>query len=191
MPTDPTLLDHDEATSQQFHARDPVSLSASHFWSSAYVARMLQELGPDACRKLAIFELPSDFELSVVVPVYNEEATVPGVVDRLRATGLPLQIILVDDGSSDGTGDALNAFENAPDVILIRHKVNRGKGAALRSGFEAATGEIVVVQDADDEYDPTDYRYLLQPLIGERRMLRTGHDTAITTASSLRGGTSR
>lgn len=134
-------------------------------WSDEYVGRMQRELGPDACRKLAIFALPEDFLLSVVVPVFNESGTIASVVQRLRETGLPMQIILVDDGSKDGTFEAMSVFSGDDDITLISHEKNRGKGAAIRSGFERAEGQIVVIQDADQEYDPTDYRYLLQPLI--------------------------
>lgn len=135
------------------------------YWAPEYVRRMHETLGTDACRKLAIFELPAGFLLSVVVPVFNESGTVGSVVDRLRATGLPMQIILIDDGSKDGTFEAMSRLKNDSDVIVIAHEKNRGKGAAIRSGFEKATGDIVVIQDADREYDPSDFRYLLQPLI--------------------------
>ena len=135
------------------------------YWRRLYVARMRRELGLDACRKLAIFDLPDGFVLSVVVPVFNESGTVASVVDRLQATGLPMQIILIDDGSKDGTFEAMSDYENDPDIIVIAHEKNRGKGAAIRTGFERATGDIVVIQDADREYDPSDFRYLLQPLI--------------------------
>ena len=135
------------------------------FWSGEYVQRMQQLLGRDVCRKLAIFELPESFLLSVVVPVYNEGATVGSVVQRLRETRLPMQIILVDDGSSDESWQAISQLQADADVIAVRHDVNRGKGAAIRTGFEKATGDIVVIQDADFEYDPTDFRFLLQPLI--------------------------
>ncbi|MEO1617786.1 MAG: glycosyltransferase family 2 protein [Planctomycetota bacterium] len=126
---------------------------------------MLSKLGPDACRKLAIFELPASFVLSVVVPVFNESGTVAAVVERLRETGIPMQIILVDDGSEDGTLEAMKGLEPSEDLIVIAHERNRGKGAAIRSGMERATGDIVVIQDADREYDPSDFRYLLQPLL--------------------------
>lgn len=135
------------------------------YWGRQYVSRMQAELGTDACRKLAIFELPPGFVLSVVVPVFNESGTVASVVDRLHATGLPMQIILVDDGSKDGTFEAMSEIQSKHDVIVIAHDKNLGKGAAIRSGFEKATGDIVVIQDADREYDPSDFRYLLQPLI--------------------------
>ncbi|MEO1526133.1 MAG: glycosyltransferase family 2 protein [Planctomycetota bacterium] len=152
-----------------FYDNGPVASDAStepsQQWSNEYVSRMRRELGADACRKLGIFALPDGFVLSVVVPVFNESRTVASVVDRLRNTGLPMQIILVDDGSQDGTSEAMSQFANDDDVTVVIHEKNRGKGAAIRSGFERASGDIVVIQDADHEYDPTDFRYLLQPLI--------------------------
>lgn len=135
------------------------------WFEDEYVTQMQRFLGPNACRRLAIFSLPSGFRLSVVVPVYNECSTVAEILRRLRATGLPLQIVLIDDGSDDGSSEVLSQYESANDVLLIRHQQNQGKGAAIRSGIAAATGDVIVIQDADSEYDPDDLRGLLQPLI--------------------------
>ncbi|MCM2370607.1 glycosyltransferase family 2 protein [Aporhodopirellula aestuarii] len=139
--------------------------SGIRWFDDDYVAEMEQFLGPNACRRLAIFALPKGFVLSVIVPVYNECDTVAEVITRLRQTGLPLQIILVDDGSHDGSSEVLVACSAEDDVMLIRHEHNRGKGAAIRSGIAAATGDVIVIQDADSEYDPDDLRGLLQPII--------------------------
>ena len=152
------------------HSPDEISerISAEgdrYYWSSEFVAGMRRSMGPDLCRKLAIFELPEEFVLSVVVPVFNESGTVASVVERLRSTGLPMQIILIDDGSKDGTAEVLSSLESEPDLTVILHERNLGKGAAIRNGFEKARGDIVVIQDADHEYDPSDFRYLLQPLL--------------------------
>ncbi|WP_233148243.1 glycosyltransferase family 2 protein [Rhodopirellula sp. MGV] len=146
---------------------DPSGDSPSHFWTTEYVKKMRSLLGNDVCRKLGIFELPNDFLLSVVVPVYNEGGTVSSVVDRLTNTGLPMEIILVDDGSQDGTPEALASLSSRPHVVVLTHSHNRGKGAAIRTGIKHAKGDIVVIQDADQEYDPSDFRYLLQPLLAE------------------------
>ena len=136
-------------------------------------------LGESVCRRLAIYELPDRFVLTVIVPVYNEASTVLGVVDRLRCTGLPMQIVLVDDGSTDGTADTLQQVSGEDDIVVCTHEVNRGKGAAIRTALDAATGDVIVIQDADREYDPTDFRYLLQPIVaGEADIVygtRYGH----------------
>jgi glycosyltransferase involved in cell wall biosynthesis len=105
-------------------------------------------------------------KLSVVIPCYNEVRTIRHIVDRVRAAPVAeKEIIIVDDCSRDGTRDLLR-IEIAPlvDKVLF-HEVNQGKGAALRTGFRAATGDVVVVQDADLEYDPQDYPRLLQPIL--------------------------
>jgi glycosyltransferase involved in cell wall biosynthesis len=106
--------------------------------------------------------------LSVVIPVYNEAATIASLIDRVRAVAIPKEIIVVDDCSSDGTADVLRALPPAPDLTLHFHPKNRGKGAALRTGFQAATGDVVVVQDADLEYDPQEYHKLLAPIADGR-----------------------
>ncbi len=105
-------------------------------------------------------------KLSVVIPCYNEVRTIRHIVDRVRAAPVAeKEIIIVDDCSRDGTRDLLRT-EIAPLVDkLLFHEVNQGKGAALRTGFRAATGDVVVVQDADLEYDPQDYPRLLQPIL--------------------------
>jgi len=132
---------------------------------SAQTARLKQVLSDDVCRRLGIFSIPADFKLSVIIPVYNEAKTVLRVIDRVRSTNLPLEIIVVDDGSQDGTRQQLLDLQPADDLRIVLHDRNQGKGAALRTGFDLASGQAVVVQDADLEYDPEDLRILIQPIL--------------------------
>jgi glycosyltransferase involved in cell wall biosynthesis len=104
------------------------------------------------------------FTLSVVMPCFNERATIEEILRRVRAAPFEKEIVVVDDGSSDGTREILKRLEQPLGLRLIFHEENRGKGAALRSGFAAATGDAVVIQDADLEYDPQDYPELLAPI---------------------------
>lgn len=107
--------------------------------------------------------------LSVVMPVYNERASITRIVARvLDAPVDSLELIIVDDGSKDGTRDVLaHDLPNDPRIRVILHEVNRGKGAALRTGFAEARGKFVIIQDADEEYDPGEYPVLLKPLIDD------------------------
>jgi glycosyltransferase involved in cell wall biosynthesis len=110
-------------------------------------------------------ELPANFLLSVVMPVYNEQATLRDIVAAVLAVPNPKELILVDDGSKDKSRAILAELARTPGVRVFEHPENRGKGAALRTGFENARGDVVVVQDADLEYYPSDYPRLLAPIL--------------------------
>lgn len=103
--------------------------------------------------------------LSVVIPVYNEKNTIERVIDKVRGCGIRTEIIIVDDYSTDGTRELLKGEIGKKADKILYHKKNRGKGVALRHGFSAATGDFVVVQDADLEYEPADFVQLIQPFI--------------------------
>jgi glycosyltransferase involved in cell wall biosynthesis len=107
-------------------------------------------------------------KLSVVIPVFNEKKTILEVIERVRAVDLPKEIIIVDDYSTDGTRDILSALPSTDGLKIIFQPRNMGKGAALRTGFAAVTGDIVVVQDADLEYDPAEYENLIQPILADK-----------------------
>ena len=107
--------------------------------------------------------------LSVVMPVYNEVKTVERVVERVLAVPLDIELVVVDDGSSDGSRELLQALAEAGKIHrLLLHERNRGKGAALSTGFDAANGDIVIVQDADLEYDPGQFPWLIEPILEDQ-----------------------
>jgi glycosyltransferase involved in cell wall biosynthesis len=102
-------------------------------------------------------------KLSVMIPVYNEEGTILQIIERVKKAPFDKEIIVVDDGSGDRTGDLLQ--QNRGEVILLAHERNRGKGASIRTAIPYVTGDVVVIQDADLEYDPSEYPRLISPIL--------------------------
>jgi glycosyltransferase involved in cell wall biosynthesis len=124
--------------------------------------------------------------ISVLIPVFNEARTLEEILRRVRAAetnGLKREIVVVDDASTDGTGAILRSLANAKDLKTFSHAHNRGKGAAIRTAIEHATGDILLIQDADLEYDPCDYPLLLKPIMDGR--------ADVVYGSRFTGGTHR
>ena len=100
---------------------------------------------------------------SAIIPVYNEKSTIQEIIKRVQATNLIDEILIVDDGSTDGTRKILEQFDHHHQIRVILHEKNQGKGAAVRTGIQNATGDLIIIQDADLEYDPREYPNLLRP----------------------------
>ncbi len=112
--------------------------------------------------------------LSVIIPVYNEEPTVRQILERALAVPVDKEVIVVDDCSTDGTHTILQEFETDGAIRLIRHEQNAGKGSAIRTGIKYVTGDVVIIQDADLEYDPADYAAVIRPIVEGRAEVSYG-----------------
>ena len=155
-----------------------VSMSDAFPYTRTWYEELHTLLGESACRQLGIYALPEGFRLSVVIPIYNENKTLLQLIRRVREVPIPKELVLVDDCSTDGTRDLLQKLaagelpegetDDLNSVSVFYHEVNRGKGMAVRTGFGKATGDVVIIQDADLEYDPSEYPRLLQPIVEGR-----------------------
>src|SRR5262245_56192443 len=108
--------------------------------------------------------MPPAVRLSVVIPAFNEEPTIRAILERVRAVPVVAEIVVVDDHSTDRTGQLLTQIDWS-NLRVLSHSVNQGKGAALRTGLAAITGDLVVIQDADLEYDPREFGRLMEPIL--------------------------
>jgi glycosyltransferase involved in cell wall biosynthesis len=175
--------------------------SLAHLTELVELAELLHTAEPYDVPPLEC-QLPATFKLSIVIPVYNEERTIHEILARVAALAVPKEIVIVDDCSRDATPELLRELDGVNGVRVVFKPQNEGKGAALRTGFEHATGDVVVVQDADLEYDPRDILKLLPPLVrgecdvvyGSRFLHERPHDKSLvhrfgnwllTTASNL------
>ena len=107
-------------------------------------------------------------KISIVIPVYNETRTIREIIRRVKDVDLDKELIIVDDYSTDGTREILRGISGSPDMQILFHDRNMGKGAALRTGFHHVSGDIVIIQDADLEYNPVDYHKLIKPILDNR-----------------------
>lgn len=180
-------------------------------YSTPWCQSLEKILGEEVCRHIGIYAIPDQWRLSVVMPVYNERDTIRKVIDRVKAVPVRKEIVLVEDCSKDGTQEILRQVaaeaEANPDpdneIHVFFHEVNKGKGAAVRTGFSKTKGDVVLIQDADLEYDPGEYPRLLRPIIAgkadvvygsrflgdqEHRVLYYWHylgNTLLTTLSNM------
>jgi len=153
----------------------PVPQSDEHGnpYTTEWYDSLKASLGEAGCRQLGFYPIPDDFRLSVIIPIFNESKTVEDLIIQVKAVPIRKELVLVDDGSTDGTREILKRLETEAEAVadpinqlrVIFHEVNQGKGAAVRTGFLEGQGDVMIIQDADLEYDPSEYPRLLQPII--------------------------
>jgi len=163
--TDESNASEQECSEEPQDLTCPVCDAAIDIREAETHRRLFALLDQHMPHRLGLRSLPEGFLLSVVVPVYNERNTLPTILKKIREIEIPKEIILVDDGSTDGTRELLTEYEQDDDLTIILHEKNKGKGAAVRTGFSHVQGDVVVIQDADLEYDPFEYYRLLRPIL--------------------------
>lgn len=143
----------------------PVVLPGLDTVEHQLVESVTEVLGDQGLKELDGYRLPVGFKLSILMPVYNEKRTIQEILARVRALPLPKEVIVVDDGSNDGTRELLKGVRNDRELKIVFHSHNQGKGAAIRTALSHARGDVVMIQDADLEYDPREFLRLIRPVV--------------------------